>query len=115
MSLPDSALEQPPWKAGVVMALWAGGAPVRRRRETGVDRGGAGLGRFSKDTRTSGMFIVGTSGRPGLDPWLGKTLWRRERLPTPVFCPGQFHGLYSPWGGKESDTTERLSLFLVVQ
>ena len=36
--------------------------------------------------------------------------WRRERLPTPVFWPGEFHGLYSPWGRKESDMTERLSL-----
>ena len=26
--------------------------------------------------------------------------WRRERLPTPVFWPGEFHGLYSPWGHK---------------
>ena len=41
--------------------------------------------------------------------------WRRERLPTPVFWPGEFHGLYSPWGCKESDTTARLvlSLFLM--
>ena len=30
----------------------------------------------------------------------------------PVFWPGEFHGLYSPWGRKESDTTERLSLSL---
>ena len=29
-------------------------------------------------------------------------------LPTPVFWPGEFHGLYSPWGHKESDTTEHL-------
>ena len=36
--------------------------------------------------------------------------WRRERLPTPVFWPGEFHGLYSPWGCKELDMTERLSL-----
>ena len=36
--------------------------------------------------------------------------WRREWLPTPVFWPGEFHGLYSPWGLKESDTAERLSL-----
>ena len=35
---------------------------------------------------------------------------RRERLPTPVFWPGEFLGLYSPWGRKESDTTEHLSL-----
>ena len=31
---------------------------------------------------------------------------------TPVFWPGEFHGLYSPWGWKELDTTERLSLSL---
>ena len=33
-------------------------------------------------------------------------------LPTPVFWPGEFHGLYSPWGNKESVTTEQLSLSL---
>ena len=27
-------------------------------------------------------------------------------LPTPVFWPGEFRGLYSPWGRKESDMTE---------
>ena len=41
--------------------------------------------------------------------------WRREWLPTPVFWPGEFHGQgslagYSPWGCKELDMTERLSL-----
>ena len=35
--------------------------------------------------------------------------WRRERLPTPVCWPGEFHGLYRPRGGKELDTTEQLS------
>ena len=43
--------------------------------------------------------------RPGLDPRVGKIPWRTERLPTPVFWPGEFHGLYSPWGRKESDST----------
>ena len=52
-------------------------------------------------------------GRPGFNPWVGKIPWRRERLPTPVFWPGEFHGLYSPWGHKESDMTERLSFFLL--
>jgi len=36
--------------------------------------------------------------------------WRRERLPTPVFWPGEFHGLYSPRGHKKSDMTFTLSL-----
>ena len=26
--------------------------------------------------------------------------------PIPVFLPGEFHGLCSPWGPKELDTTE---------
>ena len=41
--------------------------------------------------------------------------WRREGLPTPVFWPGEFHGLYSPWGHKESDTTEWRSLSFSLQ
>ena len=41
--------------------------------------------------------------------------WRREWLPIPVFLPEESHGQkslmgYSPWGHKESDTTERLAL-----
>ena len=39
---------------------------------------------------------------------------RRERLPTPVFWPGEFHGLYSPWDHKELDTTEQLSLVIEI-
>ena len=39
--------------------------------------------------------------------------WRRKWQPTPVLLPGKSHGQrslvgYSPWGRKESDTTERL-------
>ena len=37
---------------------------------------------------------------------VGKIPWRMEGLPTPVFWPGEFHGLYSPWGHKELDTTK---------
>jgi len=47
------------------------------------------------------------------DSWVGKILWRRERLPTPVFWPGEFHELYSPWGRKELDTTEQLSFHFI--
>ena len=48
-------------------------------------------------------------------PSLGsKIQWRRERQPTPVFLPGEFHRLrslagYHQWGHKESDTYERLT------
>ena len=43
-------------------------------------------------------------------PWVRKIPWRRKGLPTPVFWPGEFHGLYSPWDLEESDTTEWLLL-----
>ena len=48
--------------------------------------------------------------RPSFNSWVGKIRWRRDRLPSPEFWPGEFHGLYSPRGRKELDTTERLSL-----
>ena len=52
------------------------------------------------------------------DPWVRKILWRREWLHIPVFLPGEFHGErnlvgYCPWGHKELDMTERLSLSLL--
>ena len=43
------------------------------------------------------------AGDTSLIPGLGRPAWRRERLPTPVFWPGEFHGLYSPRGHTESD------------
>ena len=44
-------------------------------------------------------------------------LWRRKWQPTPVLLPGKSHGQrslagYSPWGHKESDTTEGLTFSL---
>ena len=48
----------------------------------------------------------------GFDPWVRKIPWRKERLPTPVLWPEEFHGLYSPRNCKELDTTEQLSLFI---
>ena len=54
-------------------------------------------------------------GRPSFNPWIRKIPWRREWLPTPVFLPGESHGLrnlagYNPQGRKELDTTEQLTL-----
>ena len=58
-------------------------------------------------------------GKPNLDfssmLFAGKQelQWRRQWHPTPEFLPGKSHGWWSlvgcsPWGRKESDTTERL-------
>ena len=51
--------------------------------------------------------------RPRFNPWGGKIPWICQ--PTPVFLPGKSHGQrslvsYSPWGLKESDMTECLSI-----
>ena len=44
------------------------------------------------------------------DPWVRKIPWGRKWQPTLVFLPGKSHAqslaCYSPWGCKESDTTE---------
>ena len=53
--------------------------------------------------------------RPGFDPWVEKIPWRWKWQPVAVFLPGEFHGQgsladYSPWGHKESDITEQITL-----
>ena len=44
------------------------------------------------------------------ETWVQSLGWEdhleKERLPTPVFWPGEFHEPYGPWGHKESDMTE---------
>ena len=45
----------------------------------------------------------------------GAIFWSRRWQPTPVFLPEKFHGQrslvdYSPWGYKESDMNEQLSM-----
>ena len=58
-----------------------------------------------------------SAGDLSLIPAAGRFPWRKKWQPTPVFLPGKSHGQrslagYSPWGGKESDTTERLHSLL---
>ena len=49
------------------------------------------------------------------DSWVRKMPWRMEWQPTLVFLPGKSHGQrslagYSPWGCKDLDKTEWLSM-----
>ena len=55
--------------------------------------------------------------RRGFCSWIGKIPRKRAWQPTPVFLPGEFQGHrvlvgYSPWGHKESDTTQQFTLSL---
>ena len=47
----------------------------------------------------------------GFNPWVRKIPWQRKWQPTLVLLPGKFQGQrslggYSPWGHKETDTTD---------
>ena len=53
------------------------------------------------------------------NPRVWKISWRRAWQPTPVFLHGEFHGQkslvgYSPWGRKELDMTEQLSMHAIM-
>ena len=57
----------------------------------------------------------GDTQETGFIPGSGRLPWSSEWLPSPVFLPGEFCGwkslaVFSPWGLKESDTTEELTL-----
>ena len=55
-------------------------------------------------------FLIGgkesayNTGHCRLIPGLGRSPGEGKGYP-PVFWPGEFHGLYTPWGHKELDTT----------
>ena len=54
----------------------------------------------------------------GSIPGSGRFPWKGEWQPTPGLLPGESHGQrnlagYSPWGRRESDTTEGLTLSLM--
>ena len=54
-------------------------------------------------------------GRRRFSPWVRKIPWRRAWQPIPVLMPGKSHGQrrlvgYSPWGRKELDMIEQMSM-----
>ena len=94
---PDSSVgKESACNAGDLISIHGSGRPA-----------GEGIG---YPLQYSWASLVAQLVRPGFYPWVGNIPWSRERLPTPVFWPGEFHGLYRPRGRKESDTTEQLSL-----
>ena len=44
---------------------------------------------------------------------MGKIPWRRESLPTLAFWPGEFHGLYSPWGCKKKKSSMKYNYKMI--
>ena len=77
---------------------------------------GEGIGYPLQDSWASLMAQLVKNLPAKQETWVWSLGWEdpleKERLRIPVFWPGEFHGLYSLWGHKESDMTERLSLSL---
>ena len=63
----------------------------------------SGLSGFS--CGSAGKESACSAGDLGSIPGLGRSLDKGKA----THWPGEFHGLYGPWGRKESDTTERFS------
>ena len=67
--------------------------------------------------RQSGKVFACQCRRHGFDPCVGKISWSRKWWPSPVFLPEKFCGQRilagcSPWGCKQLDVTEWLSITL---
>ena len=68
----------------------------------------------SKFSSPREVFPCGSAGKEsackkgglGSIPGLGRSPAEEKGYLTPVFWPGEFHALYSPWGHKELDMTE---------
>ena len=61
---------------------------------------------------TGDVGLIPGWGRCQFHPWMGKIHWRMKGQPTSLFLPGKSHGQrslesYSPWGCKETHTTEQ--------
>ena len=106
------------WWAPRSRPVWLpfSGESIRRLQESlgcsGFDCGLGGAGRDFPGGSDSKSICLQCR-RPGFDPWVRKIPWRRKWQPTAVLLPGKSHGQrnlvgYSPWGRKESDTTEQL-------
>ena len=57
--------------------------------------------------------------RCGFSPWVGMIPWRRKWQPTPVYLSEKSHGKrslvgYGPWGYKDLDMTEQLSMHITM-
>ena len=61
---------------------------------------------------SAGKETACNAGDLGLIPGLGRSPGEGSWLPSPVFWPGEFHGLHNPWCCKELHTTDWLSFSL---
>ena len=89
----------------------------KERKQDG-GKAGHGVHFFPQVYKNTSSNVEDLGSIPGLERPSGwENSQKREQLPTAVFWPGEFHEHrrlvgYSPWGRKELDKTEQLSLSL---
>ena len=102
-----------PYKRKARRSEWRGGDMMMRVEIRVSHRSRKGLPRWLSGKESGCQ--CSRHKRCRYDPWVGKIPWKRKWQHTPVFLPGEFHGQRSqvgcsPWGHKELDTTEQLTL-----
>ena len=71
---------------------------------------------MSREARQASLVASLVKNLPAMkETWVRSLGWedppeKGKATHSSILAPGEFHGLHSPWGCKESDTTERLSL-----
>ena len=100
------------WNHMISVFVWFISISIIHCRSTPV----VANGKISFFSGSDGQESACNAGDLGLFPGLERIPWRREWQPTPVFLPGKSQGQrslvgYCPWGPKEWDTTEWLTLW----
>ena len=76
----------------------------------GLGRSGEGIGYPLQYSWASPVAQLVKNQPKMQDTWIQSLGWEDPLEKGKVIHSSEFHGLYSPWGHKELDTTERLSL-----
>ena len=83
-SFPHSSVKEPTCNAGDPGSIPGSGRSA-----------GEGIG-YPLQYSWASLVVQLVKNPPAMQPretWVGKIPWRREKLPFPVFCPAEFHGL----------------------
>ena len=79
-------------KGGPIILEWVAYPFSSRPSHPGIQPGSPGLQSDSLPIELSRKPICLQRGRPGFNPWVHKSPWRRESQPTPVFLTEKSHG-----------------------
>ena len=93
----ERAMGVTPWKGPVTEERWSGTAGYSHALY--ISEKATSLTTGFRCSSAGKESSCNDAGDPSSIPGLGRSPGEGDLL-TPVFCPGEFHGLYSPWGCK---------------